>query len=339
MTIHVHFVGSIGLDSAEEVFSTVGSLLGDRIKRCPDGEVGGRRLWVSWQYPLLRSSPYLEVDYSKLIPGVGMCSMKLADDVRPEEVHFGELGYAREAIVSYMDFLKSRERGELSGGVRFQVSLPTPYAILSCFILPESIAAVEPAYEQAMIREVEKICASIPHDDLAIQWDVCMEMIMWDGRTPFFPPFPGMEKVLAEKFERLCAPLPAAVELGFHLCYGDMDAKHFIEPENTGKAVGLANLLMKSAGHQVNWIHMPVPVDRDDDAYFEPLKDLHLNEETDLFLGLVHAGDGAEGTKRRMATAGKFVKDFGIATECGIARLRTPELVRQLLQVHADAAE
>ena len=41
-----------------------------------------------------------------------------------------------------------------------------------------------PAYEQAMLREVERICEAIPHEDLAIQWDVCIEMVTWDGRWP-----------------------------------------------------------------------------------------------------------------------------------------------------------
>jgi hypothetical protein len=51
----VYLVGSIGLDTVEDVFRTVGALLGPHLQRVPDGEVGGRRLWISWQYPLLRS--------------------------------------------------------------------------------------------------------------------------------------------------------------------------------------------------------------------------------------------------------------------------------------------
>jgi len=50
--------------TAEEVFDTAGKLLGPYLKRVPDGEVGGRRLWISWQAPLLRASPFLEVDTS-----------------------------------------------------------------------------------------------------------------------------------------------------------------------------------------------------------------------------------------------------------------------------------
>jgi hypothetical protein len=39
---------------------------------------------------------------------------------------------------------------------------------------------------------------------------------------------------------------------------------------------------------------------------------------------LVHE-DGAEATQRRIATASRRLPDFGIATECGIARQRTGE--------------
>ena len=60
----VHLVGSIGLDTVEEIFRTVGTLLGPHLSRVPDGEVGGRRLWISWQYPLLRASAYLRPDPS-----------------------------------------------------------------------------------------------------------------------------------------------------------------------------------------------------------------------------------------------------------------------------------
>ena len=59
----------------------------------------------------------------------------------------------------------------------------------------------------------------------------------------------------------------------------------------------------------------------------------------ELYLGLVHAKDGTEGTMRRMEAAAAFVKDFGIAAECGIGRARTPELAREIMLVHARAAE
>ena len=83
---------------------------------------------------------------------------------------------------------------------------------------------------------------------------------------------------------------------------------------------------------------MPVPISRADAAYFAPLAGLQRPSGTDLYLGLVHAADGVEGTRRRMAAARQFVSDFGIASECGIARARRPEVVMDILKVSAAAA-
>jgi hypothetical protein len=338
MTTHVHFVGSIGLDSTDDVFDAVGATVKSLVKRCPDGEVGGRRLWNSYQWPVLRATSFLETATDTAFPGIGLCPLRLKAGTRSEDIHFGELGYAREARASYQDFLAARKRGVIGAETRFQVCLPTPVAVMA-FIVSSDVPKVMPAYEQAMIHEMERICAAIPHADLALQWDVCMEMIQWDGRVPAMPAFPGMEQAFAGAFARICAPVPAGVELGFHLCYGDMDAKHFIQPMDLRKAVELANLITASVNHPVSWIHLPVPADRSDRAYFEPLKDLKRGPRTEVYLGLVHAADGVEGTLRRMRAAREFIADFGIATECGISRARTQETVRALLQVHAAAAQ
>jgi hypothetical protein len=338
MTRHVHFVGSIGLDSSTDVFDAVGATVKDHVKRCPDGEVGVRRLWISYQWPLLRATAFLEPASDQAIAGTGLCPLKLRAGTPPEVIHFGELNYAREARTSYQDFLAARARGAIGKSTRFQVCLPTPLAVIGAFVVASDVPRVLPAYEAAMIREVERIWAAIPHADLALQWDVCIEMIQWDGRVPYMPQPPHMEQMFSGAFARLTEAIPPDVELGFHLCYGDMDAKHFVEPVDLGKAVELANLVTRSARHKVNWLHMPVPVNRDDRAYFEPLRGLARGPETELYLGLVHGSDGTEGTLRRMRTASEFVTDFGIATECGIGRARTPEQARAIMNVHGEAA-
>lgn len=87
---------------------------------------------------------------------------------------------------------------------------------------------------------------------------------------------------------------------------------------------------------------MPVPIARDDDAYFEPLRRLAVPEGTELYLGLVHFRDGVEGTQRRIATARRAVSTFGVATECGMGR-RTPErgggyTLLDLLEIHTEVS-
>jgi hypothetical protein len=329
---NVLFVGSVALDSPDDVFATIGRYCGPFLKRVPDGEPGGRRLWISFQIPVLRANPALAP------VGEGLIPLKLADGVNPDEIHFGELGYAREARTSYQDFLAARDSGQLPPNVRFQVSLPTPWAVVMPFCRQPDAQQIYPAYERAMLREVERISNAIPHHDLAIQWDVCIEMLAWDGRWSGAHSFPGMEQVFAATFARLAAAVPADVELGFHLCYGDLDAKHFVEPTDATKLVEMANLLARSIDRPITWIHMPVPSDRDDDAYFAPLTNLRLAPPTELYLGLVHAKDGVEGTVRRMATASKYVSDFGIASECGISRGRNPNLAIDFIKTYAGAA-
>jgi hypothetical protein len=334
----VHLVGSIGLDSVEEIFRTVGKMLGRRLRRVPDGEVGPRRLWVTFQYPLLRSSPFLQRDPGGALRKTsGIPLLCLADGVNLADIRFGELGYVREARGSYLDFCAARERGDLPRDARFQVCLPTPLGVAYAFLIPRDVVAASEAYQRAMVSEVELLCRSIPHEDLCIQWDFCHEMIQWDGQPQdHFAPA-SHDEILAS-VRRVCAPIPDAVEVGFHLCYGDFGAKHFFDPIDAGKMVEVCNALARTVSHTIAYIHLPVPIDRSDDDYFRPLRDLRLDPTTELYLGLVHGADGADGTRRRIATAQRHVKDFGIATECGMARARTPDTVRHLLQVHAEVS-
>jgi len=336
----VHLVGSIGLDTVDDVFRTAGRLLGRRLKLLPDGEPGSRRLWVSFQYPLLRSMPFLRPDPSGALRKTsGFPLLCLADGVTPGEIRFGELGYAREARASYEDFCTARQRGDIAPAVRFQVCLPTPMGVTYAFCTAPDVVAIDAAYEAAMIREVEAICRAIPHHDLCLQWDVCHEMIIWDGQPQDqFPLVNATPDDIVARVVRICAGVPPDVELGFHLCYGDFGARHLIEPLDAGKMVEVANAFAAHVGRPIAYIHMPVPRGRTDADYFKPRTGLKLGDETELYLGVIHAVDGLEGTRRRIDAASRYVTSFGIATECGIARARKPDLVDQLLRLHAQLA-
>ena len=333
----VHLVGSIGLDTVEDVFRTAGAIVGPYLRRIPDGEVGGRKLWISWQYPLLRASTFLRPDPSGAVrPTNKFPLLTLAEGVAPADVRFGELGYAREARASYQDFVAARARGEVPKGVRFQVCLPTPFAVVSSVVVKDALAAVESAYERAMIAEVASLCRHIPHDDLCIQWDVCNEMVIWDGQTTGAVPHADEPRAaLLERMRRISAAVPDDVELGLHLCYGDFAGHHFVEPVDASKMVEFANALARAITHKLAYIHMPVPAERTDEDFHRPFADLALPEGTELYLGVVHAKDGVDGARARIAAARRHVPEFGIATECGMARARSQDTVLTLLKTHA----
>jgi methionine synthase II (cobalamin-independent) len=208
---------------------------------------------------------------------------------------------------------------------------------VSSVVVGDALPTVETAYERAMIAEIGALCRHIPHRDLCIQWDLCNEMIIWDGQRTSGAPHADepREKVL-QRMQRLCACVPDDVEVGLHLCYGDFAGRHFVEPKDAAMMVDFSNALTQSASHKLAYIHMPVPIERTDEAFHRPLSNLRLPLGTELYLGLVHAKDGIEGTRARIAAARRYAPKFGIATECGMARARSEETVRTLLKIHAD---
>jgi hypothetical protein len=331
----VHLVGSVPLGGAEEVFRTAGTILDGRLRRIPDGETGVRSNWIGWQADVLARQPELET----IPPDPGAYAplphFKLRPGAAASAMAFGPLGYAAAARSSYAVFERLRAEGVIPAGRRFQVSLPTPLAPVNAFVVPQDQAAVEPRYEARLLAEVDEIASAIPRDDLAIQWDTAVEFALLEGA--FLAPFADVLPEIVERLVRIGKRVPSGVELGYHLCYGDAGHRHFVQPRDTSTLLEVANAVSAQVQRPMNWIHLPVPRDRTDAAYFIPLRNLQLHPETELYLGLVHYTDGVAGTQRRIEAAQQVVPVFGVATECGFGR-RPPETVPDLLRIHAEVA-
>jgi SAM-dependent methyltransferase len=327
----VHLVGSVPLASPDEVFRTVSAGLGDRLRRIPDGETGPRSDWIVWQYPVLSSLPQFEVGP----PGPGhyraLPRLRLRAGERADGIRFENLGYAQAAAASYRMFARLKRDGLIPASCRLQVCLPTPLAPISSFVAAEDQAALEPIYEARMLAELAEIVEAIPNEQLAIQWDTNVELGMLEGAIPVW--FSDVRASILERLLRLSRHVPPAVELGYHLCYGDSQRRYFGEPADAGRLVQIASALATSLDRPLNWVHMPVPRERDDEAYFAPLADLRLRPETQLYLGVIHVTDGVEGARRRIAAARAVIDGFGVATECGWGR-RAPGSVPALIELH-----
>jgi hypothetical protein len=329
----VLLVGSVPLETSAAVFEEVGSKLGGLAKRIPDGETGARKDWIMWQAEVVKNTKGLEPGSTRDLQGG--YKFILYKTKPGTAVEFGPLGYASAAISSYEEFKRAQSAGKIPAATRFQVSLPTPIAVVLSFCEPSSIQAVWPAYEARLDQELDEIAAAIPARQLAIQWDIAVE-ICFILENPEMAKLIPMEPLVAS-IARVSEHVPAAAELGLHLCYGDPGHKHVVEPKDTGLMVELANRLVAEIEHPIAWVHLPVPCDREDVGYFVPLKNLRLAGGTELFLGLVHRSDGVAGARRRLAAAKTVVADFGIATECGFGR-RPPETVPGLIDLHREVA-
>lgn len=335
----VHLCGSVPLADSETVFCTVANTLNGRVRRIPDGEPGERDNWVVWQLPKLAAHPDLET-----MPPPGQeygptMRVRPRPGVDPASVTFGPLGYAAAALDSWQVFRRLRADGVIAPDVRFQVSLPTPVAVVAAFVGAHQ-AELEAAYEARLLAELEEILAVIPAGDLAVQWDTAVEFAIFEGVYPawFGTDHPSRLAEIVTRLVRLGTAVPDEAEVGYHLCYGDFEHRHFVEPPDTSKLAAVTRGVADGLGRRLDWVHMPVPRDRADEAYFAPLATLSLPAETTLFLGLVHATDGLEGAAARIEAARGAVKTFGVATECGMGR-RPPEQIPALLALHASVAD
>jgi hypothetical protein len=341
-----HLIGSVPLPDAETVFRTVARELGPYLARIPDGETGNRHRWIWWQREMLLRHPAMELDTDTKPFEVRQWDgalirttdwLRFKPGVDPATVTF-DTGYAGAARESYATFRRLRDAGEIPAGVRFQVCLPTPMASGYMYVSPASLAAYLPVYERALLTALREIVDAIPHQDLSIQWDVCQEVLVFEDYFPHRPP-----TYKAEAFAmlgRLGDAVPDDVECGYHLCYGSPRDEHLVMPKDTAILVELSRGILTQLHRRMDFLHLPVPQDRSDDAYFVPLADLALPAEAMLYLGLIHHDD-AGGDRARIDAARKVVPRFGIATECGWGRTdpaRVPGLLAAHRQVMADVA-
>ena len=331
-------VGSIPLTDADAVLNAVADSIGHRLASVPDGETGVRSNWIGWQKAAFAAQDALEQGEAKerdyqLHPPFRVKAGKSAADIA-----FGELGFAREAIKSYEAFAARRAAGRFPADARFQVCLPTPFAPVFSFTSYEAQGDIYPLYEQAMLAEIDTMRLSVPDRDLAIQWDVATEMSIFEKLHPV--PFLGADPApwLLETLARLGDAVPPGIRLGYHLCYGSMGNRHWKEPEDLRICVHTMNAIARGVTRDIDFFHVPVPVNRDDDAYFAPLDDLRIGDGTRVYLGLIHAADGIEGAERRAAAARRHIGRFGLSTECGWGRMAAAE-VPPLLELHAQLQE
>lgn len=325
----VHLVGSVPLPLAKDVFVQATKGLPNRLLRIPDGEPGDRANFIGCQVPCFLAIPKV-LRQRDATGNVTTSAPPTEDELSALKNQLAktplQTRYDDHALESYATFTSLREDGTIPATVKFQVSLPTTSNALM-LVDPGYQPTVAPFYRDALLRAVKRLESSIPHHDLCIQWDMSAEFAMLEGVTQAFyhvqTDGPVKQSILDASI-KLVNSVPSDIECGLHLCYGDFRHEHFVQPKDMQKLVDIANGVAEGAERPVNWIHMPVPADRDDEQYFAALKDLRVGDAA-IFLGLVHAND-LEGTKRRIEAASTACKKFGVATECGLGRTPSEHL-------------
>ena len=246
----VHLVGSIPLPDAESVFRTISATLGRYLIRLPDGETGIRKTWIKFLQDVLAQNPAIEVAGDvppfKFIQWDGKLireipRLRLRPGREPDADSF-QTGYAAMAIASWSLFERMQAAGDIPANVKFQVSLPTPIAPTYNNMVPAHRQGLLAPLTRHFISEVERIAAVIPNERLALQWDVCQEVLAWEGYYDKGPV--DFRSETLEVLTKIGAAVPAGIELGYHLCYGSPADEHLLQPKDMGLMVEMANAIV-----------------------------------------------------------------------------------------------
>jgi hypothetical protein len=339
--VGAHLVGGLKAEHAEAAMRTTAGILGSHLHSLTDGETGERSQWIWFQIGKLTAIDGIEMAGTHGAPDAENPDYAvfpaLSVDASVTELPIRSLGYADEAEPSYAIFRRLRDEGAVPDGIKFQVSIPTPYASVVAWVREEDQERFFGPYADGIANEVAEIVRVIPAEDLVIQYDVAVEIGALTTNMPTAGRL-GEKAFVTDSLRDALARTPEGPERGVHLCYGDYKHRHFTVPSDLSLCVALAN----AVSDLTDFVHMPA--DREsarDPAYFEPLRDLSAPR---LALGVIDYEGDQERTNElvRAAETGSGGMDFAVATECGMARIdeRGPgrPSLEQLLELHASTA-
>jgi hypothetical protein len=319
-------VGSLPADSGDSAMRLAAGFFGDLVFALPDGETGPRAGWVSYERErLVRPNPGVVVVRETESPtGLPRHAYETpVFGIRPgvTGLRFDSWPRIDDAIESYQAFSGLRSAGVIPAGLRFQVGLPFPSSAMNAFKadFAADYPVAERAFEDLVTRELRRLTAAIPPGDLAIQWDLAYETQDLEGVLAWTAE--GAWERFAGPVTRLTRLIPDEVLVGYHLCYGTFPEWPMYEARDMALLVRMANFAVAHSGRAVDWLHLAGPryLRSEDRAFFRPLVDLEPGDAR-VFLGIVLPIDGVPGLRRRVATASRYLSDFGVAMYCGFGR-------------------
>ncbi|UFS97557.1 hypothetical protein [Nocardia huaxiensis] len=321
----VHLCGSLPFERTRDAFQWIGAEFGNHVHRVPD-ETGVRAGFIFTQRPCFADNPAFEP--AEPVPGqmIPLTCARLRDDTAPADVRFERFGYADAARASFDAFRQAKLDQVLPGDAKFLFPIPSPLTPVAIFVAPESQLDVLPAYTARLRESVHEILDALPHSELAIQWDVPVEVVSWEGMMP--NPLHTKARLL-ESMVALGDWIPGDIELGYHLCYGNSETfAHPSAPDTSGLAEIWSGLHAR-VSRPIDFVHLSVPLEWRTPEHFRSLATVDFDADTELFLGLVHHQDGVAGARQRAQAAAQVIDHpFGISTECGMGRYGSEEKFR-----------
>jgi hypothetical protein len=346
-------VGSLPFLHEKDAMTKAIQILGDSLFALPDGEIGeksevypngNRSAWImsiidgckedkeNWDTIDIgeRSESGFPSDYKHLTK---LRAKHTANDIDPY-LNFGYLDAFKQ---SYPIFQRLREEHNI-GDVKFQVGIPTGLAI--GFIMLRTLDAFryQEAFNRRLAYEVNEI-VKIAGDDVVIQIEAPAEVALAEQLPKV------LVRVAVNSLMGLVEKLDQTVNIGLHLCWGDLNNKALTHAKSLDKMVYLTNKLLQKwpTHYKLAYVHFPlaeadVPPSLDE-LYYKPLKYVHLPEDVRFIAGFIHEGRSIEELNKILkildTTRGRKVD---IACSCGLGR-RSPEVAMHLLEMTKQLLE
>ena len=338
-------VGSLPFSSEELAMQFAMEKFGSTLISLPDGEIGE----VTPEYPKGKRAAWVmtaidicsaDTDNWEVIKERGRVVdgfpadyddvQKLRPKRPPSEIHNHlNFGYHDYFKANYPIFKHLREEHNLPD-LKFQVGVPTGLGIAFSMMQPITALRYTDAINKRVAYEINEILKIAP-DDVVIQIEVPAELKV----AYTLPNF--MMGLALRSINGLVTKIDIPVQIGVHICLGDLNNIALTQAKTLDKMVRFSNLMIQSWSpqHQLVYVHYPlaeaITPPTTDKAYYQPLSDINLPKDVRFVAGFVHEGNSEQANEQILQIIEEtYGRQVDIACSCGLGR-RTNEAAKDLM--------
>tara|TARA_Y100000389_G_C17385940_1_gene477035 strand:+ start:108 stop:1178 length:1071 start_codon:yes stop_codon:yes gene_type:complete len=339
-------IGSLPFDNEKEAMKMSLDILGDSLISLPDGEIGEktdeyptgtRAAWIMtainrckldserWRVIKKRGN-VAESGYPADYKDVE----QLKPLVSPKEIsNYINFGYDEYFSTSYPIFKELKEKYKNSK-VKFTLGVPTGLGITFATMNPITSLRYSEVFNGRIAKEVNNAILKAD-DDLLVQIEI-------PGELKMATLLPSLIIGLSTRgIFSLIRRFDINVEIGLHICLGDLNNIALIKAKNLKKLVRFTNHIIKHwpSGYKLNYIHIPLaeakkpPTTNAD--FYQPLKDIKLPPGVTFVAGFAHEGNTDEDNVKIYNTIQSLREDdVAISHSCGLGRRNREEATNAL---------
>lgn len=235
----------------------------------------------------------------------------------PASVEEGVAATFRAAREAYEGYRRAAADGRVSGDLRWQLSLPSPFTWLSRTVPPEQVASLLQPLQQQVTAEMLSLTEQIPGRDIALQWDLAAETALWESRGRDLSAGRQLAGAVLEGLVALGACVPAEAQLGYHLCRRDGTGATAPDPLDAAQLSHLAGALLASVERNIDFLHVPAARVDASAEWFAPYARLQAWPDTELHVGVAWADEDTAAVTARIEATREALQRFAPAPACG----------------------